>query len=94
MPDSELVKRLVADGLLRRDGDVNLHTTGRWQSAMARAALRLLRAGTDGDDLRIPIAAALIELYGDAFDDDALVDAVAVILPVELDELAPLRARP
>lgn len=31
--------------------------------------LQLIRAGQDGDDLRVPIAAALIQLYGDELDD-------------------------
>jgi hypothetical protein len=54
---------------------------------MARAALRLLRAGESGDDLRLPIASALIELYGETYDDAELAVAVAELLPVELAEL-------
>jgi len=86
MPD--MVERLLADGLLRRD-DSRLRTTRRWQAAMARAALRLLRAGTDGDDLRVPMIAALLDLYEGGLDDAGVVDALAVMLPIEVDELAP-----
>jgi len=87
VPDhDDLAEKLIADGLLRHD-PAALRTTRRWQGAMARAALRLVRAGDDGDDLRVPIASALLEIYGDALDDDALTAAIAVILPVELAEL-------
>jgi hypothetical protein len=82
------IDRLVADGLLRRD-DAVLRTTRRWQAAMARAALRLLDAGAVDTDLRIPIASALLELYGDTLDNQAIVDLVGVMLPVEIAELSP-----
>jgi hypothetical protein len=84
------VERLIADGLVRRDGAV-VRTTPRWYAAMARATLRLLRRGVDRDDLRLPIASALVELYGE-LDDAAIADAVAAMLPIELAELAPLTA--
>jgi hypothetical protein len=87
MPERDLRSRLIADGLLRQ-ADADLRTTRRWQGAMARAALRLVQIGTDGDDLRVPIAAALIEIYGDTLDDEAVADAIAIILPIELAELA------
>ena len=87
----DLQDRLVSDGLLRSDR-AGLHSTRRWQGAMARAALRLVRAGIDGDDLRLPIAAALVELYGDTLDDASIIDAMAIILPVELSELDIARA--
>ena len=94
MPEPDWIDRLIADGLVRRDGDV-VRTTRRWQGAMARAALRLLDLAGDGDDLRVPIAAALVELYverGHALDDDAIAEAVRVMLPIELAELAPITA--
>ncbi len=79
--------RLEGDGLLRRESG-GLRTTRRWQAAMARAAARL--SGSDRDeDLRAPIAGALIELYGDAIDEDALVEMIHAILPVEIAELTP-----
>ena len=87
MPDhDQLIEQLITDGLLRQEA-ATLRTTRRWQGAMARAALRLLRSGEDGGDLRVPIASALLEIYGDELDEDVLVHAIAVILPVELREL-------
>ena len=83
-----MTERLVADGLLRREQSV-LRTTHRWQAAMARAALRLLDAGAVDTDLRIPIASALLDLYGDELDNEQIVDLVAVMLPVEIAELSP-----
>jgi len=89
MPEpADWLPRLEADGLVRRDA-ARLRTTRRWQAAMARAALRMYRDGDGGDDLRVPIAAALIEVYGVDLDDESLVAAIAAMLPVELDELSP-----
>ena len=78
---------LRSDGLIRRDGD-RTRTTPRWQAAMARAALRLQRADAPWRDLRLPIAAALLEQYPDAADEE-LAALVEVMLPVEEAELAP-----
>lgn len=88
MRDAMTIARLVEDGLLRRE-DTVLRTTHRWQAAMARAALRLLEAGAVDTDLRIPIASALLELYGDDLDNEAIVELVAIMLPVEIAELSP-----
>jgi hypothetical protein len=87
VPEREVQIRLLADGLLL-SAESGLRSTRRWQAAMARAALRLIRAGLDGDDLRVPIATALIELYGDELDDRAIADAVEIMLPIEMAELA------
>jgi hypothetical protein len=87
--ERELQTRLLTDGLLL-SAESGLRSTRRWHAAMSRAALRLVRAGLDGDDLRLPIAAALIEIYGDELDDAAIADAVAIMLPIELAELANL----
>lgn len=92
MPASETILSLEADGLLRREGD-RLRTTRRWQSAMARAAFRLVGSGVDGDDLRVPVASALVELYGNERTEEELADLVEAILPIEQRELDPLRAR-
>lgn len=86
MRDQNWIERLVADGLLCREGDV-FRTTRRWQAAMARAAFQLARTKDDRDDLRLPIAAALIELYADHFGDEDLVNAIAAIAPIEAAEL-------
>jgi hypothetical protein len=90
VPEREWIDRLIADGLVRRDGD-GVRATRRWQGAMARAALRLLDRADDRGDLRVPIASALVELYGE-LDDDAIAEAVRAMLPIELAELAPLTA--
>ena len=90
-PDDVWLDRLFADGLVRRDGDV-VRTTRRWQGAMARAALRLLDCARDGDDLRLPIAYALVELYGE-LDDEDITRAVGAILPIEAGEIARATAR-
>lgn len=82
-------RRLEADGLATRDqrkGD-QLRTTRRWQGAMARAALRLYEAGDPGHDLRVPIAAALLELYGADLEDEALAGLVEAMLPIEVKAL-------
>ena len=89
MPDRDLLRRLIADGLVRVDGE-SLRTTRRWQAAMARATYRLVRGGGDGGDggdLRLPIALALVELYREQLDDEAIAEAVGAMLPVEEAEL-------
>ncbi len=77
---------LRSDGLIRQDGGRS-RTTARWQAAMARAALGLQRSGAPWQDLRLPIAAALLERYPEATDED-LAALVEVMLPVEEAELA------
>lgn len=89
MREADILVALEADGLLRREGD-RLRTTRRWQSAMARAAFRLVGAGIDGDDLRVPVAAALVEIYGMDEPEDLLAERVEVILPIEERELDPV----
>lgn len=84
MPDAGDVLR--SDGLIRREGDRD-RTTARWQAAMARAALRLQRSGARWQDLRIPVASALLERYPGA-SDEVLAALVEAMLPVEEAELA------
>jgi hypothetical protein len=79
-------ERLLDDGLIRRDGE-RLRTTPRWQAAMARAAFGLQRAQAPWQDLRLPIAAALLERYPSATDEE-LAALVEAMLPVEEAELA------
>ncbi len=50
---------------------------------MMRAALRLYESGDAGDDLRVPIVSALLELYGDRAETSLLVEMVAVLAPLE-----------
>ena len=78
--------QLLEDGLIRRDGE-RTRTTPRWQAAMARAALGLQRADAPWRDLRLPVAAALLERYPDATDAE-LAALVELMLPVEEAELA------
>ena len=56
---------------------------------MDRAALQLMSSGDDARDLRIPIALALIELYGDDLTTDEIALCVAVMVPIEAAELDP-----
>lgn len=79
--DQEALARLEADGLIERDG-AGYRTRRRWHGAMMRACLRLGAAGDDGRDLRVPIAAALLELYDDA-DDATIARLVCAMLPIE-----------
>ena len=89
MPDPGALERLVADGLLRREGS-RLRTTARWQAGLARAALALQQAGAPWRGLRLPLAAALAARYPEAGDEE-LAGLVEAVLPVEEGELAPLR---
>jgi hypothetical protein len=80
------VHRLAADGLLDlASGEPR--TTRKWQGAMARAALRLYQQGDSGDDLRVPIALALVECYGVTLNDDELADCVEAMLPIQIASL-------
>lgn len=92
MPEADAIGRLLADGLLRRDGP-RLRTTRRWQAGLARAAAALQRAEAPWRDLRLPLAAALAEWYPAAGDLE-LAELVEAALPVEEAELAPARATP
>jgi hypothetical protein len=78
--------RLEQDGLVRRDGARYL-TTRRWQGAMARAALRLLddpdSDPSEGADLRVPVAHALVELYGPDHGSEELTRFVEAMVLVE-----------
>jgi hypothetical protein len=89
MRASDPLAALEAEGLLRREGD-RLRTTRRWQSAMARAAFRLVGAGIDGDDLRVPVASALVEIYGIDEPEQRIAELVEAMLPIEERELDPL----
>jgi hypothetical protein len=87
MPEDPLA-RLARDGLVQ-EAAAGPETTARWKAAMARAALRLHERGAPWGDLRLPVAAALVELYGDLPDAEvaALVDAV---MPIAARGLEPL----
>ena len=87
-PDPGALQRLVDDGLLQREGE-RLRPTHRWQAAMARSALALAGAGAPWGELRLPIAAALVELHP-GLDDAALAPLVEAMLAVESVELRPI----
>jgi hypothetical protein len=86
-PD-ELLTELASRGLLRTV-DGRPRTTARWQAAMSRAALRLMRLGDPGDDLRLPIAVALLDVYGAGLSEEGLARRVEALLPIEARELDP-----
>jgi hypothetical protein len=85
MAQASLLARLESVGLVRT-GPEGARTTSRWQAAMARAALRLYGREAPWQDLRLPIAAALIEVCGDLTDVE-VADLVEAMLPIEQREL-------
>ncbi len=91
MDETSTLARLIADGLVRAGPD-GARTTARWQGAMARAALGLYRSDAPWQDLRLPIAAALLDLC-DGLSDEELADRVEAMLPIERRELTGV-ARP
>jgi len=84
----EVAARLEADGLIRREGE-GYRTTRRWQAAMARAAFHLVRTSDGGGDLRLPIAYALVDLYGTELANSDMARFIEALLPIELAELNP-----
>lgn len=90
MPErlDDLLAELASRGLLRTV-DGRPRTTARWQAAMSRAALRLMSLGDPGDDLRLPITVALLDVYGDSLSAEGLARRVEALLPIEARELDP-----
>ena len=86
MGEASALARLEKDGLVRR-GPEGARTTARWQAAMARAAVRLYSEEAPWQDLRLPIASALLEIY-DELGDEELADLIEAMLPVESVGLA------
>jgi hypothetical protein len=80
-------ERLENDDIIRCVGGVH-RTTRRWQGAMARAVLRVSKQGGDCEDIRVPIASALVEIYAGAPDEE-LVELVDTLLRIEAAELDP-----
>ena len=78
--------RFEADGFILRDGR-RWKTGRRWQQAMARAAMKLYHEGDPGDDLRVPIALAIVEIYSGTLDDETLAELVEAMLPIETSSL-------
>jgi len=92
MPERDATERLIADGLLEREESC-VRTTVRSEAALARAAITLQRAGAPWRDLRLPIAAALLERYPDLSDEE-IASLVEAMLPVVMGELPPLFGGP
>jgi len=67
---------------------------GTWHRAMARAALSLLEACDPGEDFRVPVAFAMVELYGGGCSDEELALLVEAMTPLESAELSPARRAP
>ena len=74
--------RLEADGFIVQR-EQSWTTSRRWQQAMARAAVRLYEAGDPGEDLRVPIALAMLETYAGTLEDEALAQLIETMLPIE-----------
>ncbi len=81
MSDEHVLQRLISDGFVRQVSDRCL-PADRWHAAVARAATALLLRGEELEDLRVPVAWALAESYGDSTSDDELVEMVAVMTPL------------
>ncbi len=86
---SDVLERLLADDYVNAGGQ----PTRRWHAAMARAATELLSRGEDLEDLRVPVAWALMEHYGSASDEE-LVELVAVMTPLTAVSPRPKQAGP
>jgi hypothetical protein len=78
----EALARLAMDGWIERRDEASWKTSRRWQQAMARTAARLYKEDP-GDDLRVPIAHVIVELYENKLDDESLVELVEAMLPIE-----------
>jgi hypothetical protein len=78
----EALARLAVDGWIERRNETSWKTSRRWQQAMARTAARLYKEDP-GDDLRVPIAHVMVEIYDGSVDDEALVELVEAMLPIE-----------
>jgi len=74
--------RLEADGFIVQR-EQSWKTSRRWQQAMARAAVKLYEAGDPGEDLRVPIALAMVEAYSETVEDEVLAALVEAMLPIE-----------
>jgi hypothetical protein len=85
-PTRTALARLEADGFVVRSGQT-WKTSRSFQRAMARAAAQLYERGDPGDDLRVPIALALLEAYSAAVEDETLAELVEAMLPIEIASL-------
>jgi hypothetical protein len=91
-PPMKLLRVLESDGLVQLD-ESRASTSAHFRGAMARAALRLFRAGDASEDLRVPITMALLETYGSQLSNEELAARVEAMLALEVAELAPALGR-
>lgn len=73
---------LAESGVVAR-AEAEWQTTRRWQAAMMRAASKLVTSAPGDEDLRVPVAMALLELLGDDVADEVLAEFVEALLPLE-----------
>ena len=78
----EALARLALDGWIVEKSEASWKTSRRWQQAMARMAARLYKEDP-GDDLRVPIAHVMVEIYDGQVDDETLIELVEAMLPIE-----------
>lgn len=80
------LRQLAKDKLLIVTGD-GPRTTARWQAAVLRAISQLMQdsesAREEDQDLRIPFAKALHEIYAQQKSDAELTEMVLLMLEVE-----------
>jgi hypothetical protein len=91
--ETPALARLAADGVVERQ-EAAWKTSRRFQRAMARAAAALYEAGDPGDDLRVPIAVALLDVCGNQVHDEILAELVETMLPIELVSLGLVQRSP
>jgi len=70
-----LLRQLITDGFVRHGGGLLL-AQPRWHAALARAAMELHEAGEELTDVRVPIAWAVTEAYGERASDVELATLV------------------
>ena len=85
-PSADAMAVLETCGLVFREG-ATLRPTRRFRGAMARAAVRLMACGDSGHDLRVPIAAALVDVLGEEVTDAEIARYVVAMLPIQAGEL-------
>lgn len=81
-----IVAQLEEDGVVCRDG-LTHRLTRRWRVQLARAAFQLRRAvGGAAYDPRVPIALALLDLYGEHLADELLGSFVELLLRLDVGD--------
>lgn len=86
----EALDALARSGLVALS-DSGWHTTRRWQAAMMRAASKLVGSAPGDEDLRVPVAMALVELLGEDIADEDLAVYIGAVLQLEAPHGLPTR---